>query len=459
MIRNRRSLTDHGNETAREQLLDIAVEAIDRVHPRGTVPAVLQRDGDVLRIEDREYDLSEIDNVYLVGAGKGSGAVAEALLEYVGDHTTDGIVAEKAVQEGTLTAVDDAIDVVEAGHPIPDETSAAAGRRTLELAETTGEDDLVFACITGGASAQLIAPAEGLTVTDLAETTRVLLEAGLRIEEINAVRKRLSKLKGGRLAERLAPAEIVSLIVVDEVAGDPWGPTIGDGTTLENARDVIDRYGLEDRLPDRVVDRLTGDRRRRSLETPTPADLSELGTQIVVLARAADACEAARDAAASRGYEPLVLSTSIEGESREVATVLAGIAREVREFGRPVPPPCVLISGGETTVTVRENAGTGGPNQEYALRTAIEIEGQSGVTALALGTDGTDGPTPVAGGLVDSSTRSRLETAGIDPHARLDSNDATPALEAVDDAVDTGPTWTNVMDLRLTLVETEDCSE
>ena len=447
MIRNRDALVDHGNREARAALLDVATAAVDAVHPRTTVPRAVERDGDRLRVGGRTYDLGAVGDVYVVGGGKGASAVAAELSAILGDRITGGVVAEK--RGGEIEGVADAVDVVAAGHPLPDEASLTAGRRALAVADAAGADDLVFVPITGGASATLAAPAGDCTLADLAATTETLLNAGLRIDEINAVRKHCSAIKGGRLADRIAPATAVTLVVVDEVAGEPWGPTVGDRTTVADALDVLARHDLTEAVPPAVVRHLERGRDGGVAETPTETD-----GHVVVLAGPADAAEAARDRAAALGYEPLILSTTVEGESREVATCLAAIAEEAATYGRPAEPPCVLVSGGETTVRVGGAGGEGGPNQEFALGFALELgTDDTAVTTLALGTDGTDGPTDVAGGLVDATTVPRMDDRGIDARDHLRRHDVTPALRAVDDAVLTGATGTNVMDLRLTLVE------
>jgi hydroxypyruvate reductase len=445
MIRNRDALLDHGNHEARATLLDVATTAVEAVHPRRTVPAAVELNGARLRVGERTYDLDAVGDVYVVGAGKGAAAVAAELSAILDDDVAGGIVAAK---DGSGGGVADAVDVIAAGHPIPDGASLVAGERALTLADAVGPDDLVFVPVTGGASATLVAPAGDLTLDDLATTTETLLSAGLRIDEINAVRKHCSAIKGGRLAERIAPATVVSLVVVDEVAGDPWGPTVGDPTTFADALAVLERHDLTDAVPPAVVRHLR--RGRDGGVTATPTDVAG---HVVVLAGPADAPEAARDRAAALGYEPLILSTTVEGESREVATCLAAVADEAATHGRPAAPPCVLISGGETTVRVDDGGGTGGPNQEFALASALELDDREAVTTLALGTDGTDGPTEVAGGLVDATTVSRMAERGVDARDCLRRHDATPALRAVDDAVVTGPTGTNVMDLRLLLVD------
>jgi glycerate-2-kinase len=448
LIRNRPALTDHGNEQARRTLLDVAGAALDRIHPDRTVPAVLDRDGTTLRVGDRSVDLAGVDDVYILGAGKGSTDVAAAALDALGDRVADAVVAEKRGRERDLERV----DVLGAGHPLPDDESLATGRRLLRLADAAETDDLVVACITGGASAQCVVPADGLSLSDLQTTTEVLLEAGLPIDEVNAVRKHCSALKGGQLARRIGPATLVTLVVVDEVAGEPWGPTVADATTADDALAVLERHDLASEVPDAVIRHLR-DEGPGDPRTPASGAVAELDAETVVLAGAADICEAARDRAAALGYEAAILSTTVEGESRDVARVLRAIAAEVRDYGRPLEPPCILVSGGETTVTVTGDAGQGGPNQEFGLQFAVDAAGMDDVTALALGTDGTDGPTDVAGALVDGSTVPRAEARGLDATSQLDRHDATTLLRQVDDAVDTGGRGTNVMDLRLILVD------
>ncbi|MEF8801075.1 MAG: DUF4147 domain-containing protein [Halolamina sp.] len=449
MIENGETLTDHGNRHVRSDLLDIATQAIAQVQPHTTVPEVVSVDGSTLRLDSRTVDLEDVNDVYLVGAGKGSVDVADALLELLGEHIVDGIVAEKNGQERQLEGV----EVLGTGHPLPDEASLEAGTRILELAKDAGPADLVLVCITGGASAQSVVPAEGVSMADLRTTTDVLLRSGLPIEEINAVRKHLSEIKGGQLAQHIAPATAVTFVVIDEVAGEPWGPTVGDETTFDDALTVLSRHGIEQRVPASVRDHLVSGRESDVPETPGRAALDDIDTFEVILAEPVDACEAAARHAEPLGYEPMILSTSIEGESSEVATVLAGITDEIRTHGRPIEPPCVVVSGGETIVTVRGDAGDGGPNQEFALAYALESSDWADVTLLALGTDGTDGPTEFAGGLVDATTIPRIIEEGEDPWMHLRRHNSSEALDLAGDAVRTGPTGTNVMDLRLLVVE------
>lgn len=449
MFQNIDELTDHGNKEARRKLLDIAETATQRVHPRRTVPTAIKRDGSKLRVADRVFDLTKVEDIYVIGAGKGSVAVVEELERILSNFATDGIVAEKVGQARPI----DIVDVVGAGHPIPDQTSITAGQRALEIIDEAGENDLVFACITGGASAQLVAPAGPLSLEDIRSTTNALLNTGLPIDEINTVRKHLSKLKGGRFTQLAAPSTVVSLIIIDEVAGEPWGPTVPDETSFRDALNVLEHHNVIQAIPESVHTYLQRGMNEPRLETPNESSLSHIDTTEVVLAGPVEACEAARDRVLELGYDPLILSTSIEGESKEVATALAGIVREVRTHDRPIERPCVLITGGETTVNVTGDGGEGGPNQEFALQFAMEIPEVLDVTAIALGTDGTDGPTDIAGGLVDGTTFPQISSRDISPFNHLERNNAAIPLKSVHDAVYTGPTGTNVMDLRLIFVD------
>jgi len=443
MIRDRDSLLDHGRADVRSAALDVVDGALADIQPAEIVPERVTRDGTELRIGEHTYDLDDYDRVAVLGSGKGAVAVVEAVIDRLGDRHDEGLVVEKRGQGRPVEGV----TVLEAGHPIPDDGSLEAGTRTVELAESASDDDLVVACIAGGTSALLAAPADGLELADLAATTEALLDDGAPIDEVNAVRQHLSAVKGGRLADAVAPATLVTLVVVDEPADEPWGPTVPTESTPADAVDVLERRQLRDAVPDGVWDHL----QRRASDGPNwePASVDQ---RVVALAGPADACDAAAERAEASGLTAVVLSSVVEGESREVGTCVAGIAREIRARRRPVEPPCALISGGETTVTVEGDAGEGGPNQEFALSFARTVAGEGPVAALAVGTDGTDGPTTLAGGLVDDRTVERADDRGVDIARALDDHDAATALRELEDAVYTGATGTNVMDLRVVVV-------
>jgi glycerate-2-kinase len=445
---NERTLCDHGNADARADMLAVGAHAVGAVHPENTIPSHVTVAGSTLDVDGVSYDLGAIDDIYVVGAGKGASHLVSTLRTVLGEHLTGGVVVDK---HGQGTPVPDIV-LHESGHPIPDDDGRQAGDAVTELAETATADDLVFACITGGASAQLTAPPDGVSVDDLAALTETLLTAGLPIHEINTVRKHVSEIKGGRLTRLVDPARLVTLVLVDEVAGEPWGPTVGDDTTFADAVAVLRRHGLWTETPAPIRDHLRRGTDGTVPETPAPDALRRPDSRVVVLGDATDLCDAAAAKAAELGYDTRVLSSVLEGESREVGVVLAGIAAEIARRNRPLEPPCVLVSGGETTVTVGDDPGRGGPNQELAVRFVTRLDGLDGVTLLSLGTDGTDGPTTVAGGLVDDGTHTRAADLGIDLSGHVARHDTTAALERLGDAVVTGATGTNVMDLRLLAV-------
>jgi hydroxypyruvate reductase len=341
------------------------------------------------------------------------------------------------------------IEVVEAAHPTPDAAGQAAARRILDLARGLGPDDLALCLISGGGSALLSLPADGIELADKQQVNRALLRSGAAIHEINCVRKHLSAIKAGRLAAAAAPAHVVALIVSDVPGDDPSviasGPTVADASTLAEARAVLARFGIE---PPPAVRALLDD---ASAETPKPGDavFARVDNRIVATPQAA--LEAAAAVAREAGVLPLILGDSIEGEAAEVGRVMAGIARQVALHGQPAPPPCVLISGGETTVTVR-GQGRGGRNVEFLLALAVALNGLPKVFALAGDTDGVDGAEEVAGALVTPDTLARAEALGIDARARLADNDGHGFFEALGDQIVTGPTRTNVNDFRAILI-------
>jgi len=295
-------------------------------------------------------------------------------------------------------------------------------------------------------------PAEGLTLEDKKTVNRLLLKCGATIEEINTVRKHLSKIKGGRLALMIHPAEMVNLIVIDEVAGKPWGPTISDETTFEDAAAVLNKYNLWDIIPENV--RIHLENADQKSETPKEGEFEALCVKAstFILANNADACEAAAEEAERLGYNASILTTSLEGESKDVGIALSAVAREVESECRPIKSPCVIVSGGETTVTLVGEVGEGGRNQELALSASLKIAGSEHIVLASLGTDGTDGPTDLAGAIVDGYTVSRAQQMGIDLVSELKNHNSSYVFRKLGDALYTGPTATNVMDLQVIVV-------
>jgi hydroxypyruvate reductase len=380
----------------------------------------------------------------VVGAGKASAAMAQAF-ERHWDGPLTGLVVTRYGHAVPCAR----IEIVEAAHPVPDAKGAAAAARMLDMVSGLGAEDLVIALISGGGSALLAAPAPGLTLADKQAVTKRLLASGADIAEMNCVRKHLSAVKGGRLAAAAAPARVVTLLISDVPGDDPAviasGPTVADATSFADARAILARYAIDP--PPSVRAHLE----RAQDETPKPGDPRLARSETILIATPQRSLEAAAAATAAAGIRPLILGDSIEGESREVARVMAGIARQVRRYGQPAPAPCALISGGETTVTVR-GKGRGGRNVEFLLALAVALRGLEGVHAVAGDTDGVDGAAEVAGAFLDPTTWSRAHAQGVDPLARLADNDGHGFFEALGDRLVTGPTLTNVNDFRALLV-------
>lgn len=436
---------------ARKDAVAIFQAGVKAVDPVVAVRRHVQRQGNSLKIGGRPYNLADFENIFVIGAGKASAAMAEPLEEILGDRLASGFLNVKYGHSRPLSRV----RVNEAGHPLPDEAGWRGAEKIIELLRSTGEKDLVIFLISGGGSALLPAPAAGLTLEDEQQVTNLLLKCGATIHEINAVRKHISRVKGGQLARLAHPAALVSLILSD-VIGDRLdsiasGPTVPDESTFEDCRRILEKYGLTARIPPAVLDHLEKGGRREIAETPKPGDPAFDRTQNVIVASNAQAVEAAAEKARALGYNSLVLSTFIEGETRETARMHTALAKEIIRSGRPVRRPACLISGGETTVTIH-GPGLGGRNQEFSLAAAIEIDGLDDVVVLSGGTDGTDGPTDAAGAIADSTTARRGRALGLEPEPYLRNNDSYHFFQPLGDLLVTGPTFTNVMDLHLVLV-------
>jgi glycerate 2-kinase len=389
--------------------------------------------------------------VVVTGAGKASGAMAVAAEAALGDRIADGLVV---VKDG-YRAPTRRIRLVEAGHPVPDARGEAAAREICTLAEATRPEDLLLVLVSGGGSALTPAPVPPITLGDKQAMTRLLLAAGANINQLNAVRKHCSLLKGGQLARAAAPARLLALLLSD-VIGDPLdviasGPTAPDASTFGDALEILDRFDLRARTPASILERLERGRRGEIPETPKPDDPVFRAVTNTVIGNNFLVVNAAAARARAIEYTPHVVTRALEGETREVARALVGLARQIREGRGPVPPPACVIAGGETTVTVR-GEGLGGRCQEFALAAALELEGVDGVVVLAAGTDGTDGPTDAAGAIADGMTVVRARQHGHDPRHRLDDNDSNPVFAALGDLVVTGPTNTNLLDLYLVMV-------
>ena len=392
-------------------------------------------------------DVSRYRHIYVVGAGKAAAAMARATERVLGRRVTAGLLNVKYGHAAPLRR----IELNECGHPVPDQRGVEGARRIAELAAGAGADDLVLCLISGGASALLPLPADPVTLDEKQEVTKLLLACGANIHEINAVRKHISQIKGGQLARLAYPARVLSLMLSDVIGDDldviGSGPTAPDGSMFTGARAVLEKYGILAQAPAPIRDRLQRGSRGEIAETPKPGDRLFARVRNVVIGSNRLAVDASAARARALGFHTLVLSTFVEGETREVARMHAAIAKEIVHAGRPLKPPACVITGGETTVTLRGD-GLGGRNQEFVLSAALDIAGLPNVVVLSAGTDGSDGPTDAAGAIADGRTATRKPGA----QDFLARNDAYRYFESLGDLIVTGPTNTNVMDVHLILV-------
>lgn len=392
----------------------------------------------------KRRDLDRYERIFVAGAGKAGGTMALAAEKVLGKRIFAGCVA---VKDGD-TAKCLRIELRPCGHPVPDERGVEAAQRIAQLCAQARARDLVIFLASGGASALTPYPAPPITLAEKQATTKLMLASGATIHELNALRKHISLFKGGQLARMAAPAHVVSLILSDVVGDDLGvigsGPTAPDDSTFEIALDVLDRYGLRAKVPASVRERLEAGRG----ETPKPGNALFQSVENIIVGNNQKSLEAAARAAKNLGYRTLILASTIEGETRDVARMHAAIARQIRASGQPLRPPACVISGGETTVTIR-GSGKGGRNQEFALAAAIDIAGLENTLIMSSGTDGTDGPTDAAGAMADGETSRRSKRSAREA---LAENDSYPFFAELGDLVMTGPTGTNVMDLHVVLV-------
>ena len=465
--------------TARRPILAVLDAALDAVDPFAAVQNVLQRQDETLTVADPSasepapaltYDLRRYRRIFVVAAGKAAAPMSSAVETILQDRISGGLAVTKydhAQPADPSSTTQSTIRVVEAGHPLPDEAGVIAGKEMLALVEQAGADDLVIALLSGGGSALLVAPAPeftgnsgqtypALTLSDMQAMTDALLACGATINEMNCLRKHTSAAKGGQLARSAAPATLLTLALSD-VIGSPLdviasGPTVPDVSTWADAWAIVEKYGLTTALPQVILNRLQAGLAGDIPDTPKPQDPAFAASNTLVVADNRTAASAALAKATELGYNTILLSTYVEGEAAEVAKVLVALGREVQDSGLPVPAPACLILGGETTVSLGDNPGQGGRNQELALAASLALQHLPGITVVSLATDGTDGPTDSAGGLADNGTVHRGERAGLSAADHLRRHDAYPYLRAANDLLLTGPTQTNVNDLLFVFV-------
>ncbi|UCH21583.1 MAG: glycerate kinase [Deltaproteobacteria bacterium] len=437
-------------EKMREDAVNIFYAGLEAVEPNAAVKNHCRLNDHRLSVGDRTYDLSKFNNLFVIGAGKASAPMASAIEDLVGQRITRGIVNVKYEHIADLKRV----KLIEAGHPVPDENGAKGSGAILSLANDAGKNDLILCLMSGGGSALLPLAAEGLTLNDKQNTIKVLLACGATIHEINAIRKHTSNIKGGRLARAAYPATLISLILSDVVGDDldviASGPTVPDSSTFGDCMEIFRKYEIIDKLPDSVVRHIEAGISGKIDETPKIGDPAFDNVNNVIVGSNFEAVTAAEKKAKNLGYNTLILSSMIEGETKHVAHVHGAIAREIIKTGNPLPPPACILSGGETTVTIT-GKGLGGRSQEFALAAALDISGSEDIVVLCGGTDGTDGPTDAAGAVADSGSVTRAREMGMNPRQYLSNNDSYNFFKTLGDLFITGPTNTNVMDLRITI--------
>lgn len=424
--------------------LDCILTGIEAAQPENVINSQVEVNNAVLSINETEYDLDQFSRVLVIGGGNAAGRVAKSLEELIQRHITDGIIVTDNPVELS------AISCVQGSHPVPNQSAVEGTKQVLDLARAADKDDLIITIITGGGSALLPAPVNNISLSELQEVTSNLLTSGATIGEINTVRKHLSAIKGGQLARAAAPARAVGLVFSDVVGNDlstiASGPLASDETTFNDALTVLDWYEITP--PESVYMHLDQGRQGKCEETPTSDMQCFDRVDTHILADNRTAIQAAENYATDKGYETLILSSSIRGEAREVAKVHVGVAEEIISSGHPVEPPAVLLSGGETTVTV-QGSGDGGPSQEFAVSAALEIDDPR-IIVSSVDTDGIDGSVNVAGGIVDKSVKEKLSHRKL--RSALNCNDAYKVLESVNATIKTGQTGTNVNDLRAIVV-------
>jgi hydroxypyruvate reductase len=435
-------------------------EAIFRAGLRAADPAtaiqrLCRREKDQLWIGDACFNLTRVERILVVGAGKATATMARAVEAIMGDRISGGVISVKYGHTVPLGY----IDTVEAGHPLPDANGLAASQKIMALVAGAQPRDLIVVLLSGGGSALLPLPASGITLADKQTVTDLLLAHGATIHEINAIRKHLSGVKGGRLAQAAAPAAMVALILSDVVGDDldviASGPTVPDSSTFADCLEIVRRHAIFPDLPPGVRAHLEAGAAGQIEETPKADTHTWEHVRHLVVGSNGLALAAAAHEAQARGYAPHMLSARIEGETHSVARMHAAMAREVLTSSRPLPPPACILSGGETTLHVKGN-GKGGRNQEFALTAALGIDGAESVVILSAGTDGTDGPTDAAGALADHATVRRARQEGLDIHRYLANNDSYPFFKTLGDLIVTGPTGTNVMDMNVILIRAKE---
>jgi len=454
-IRNKAQLVENGettlNREARKLALTSLETALNAADPKQMLKSQLLLDDSTLNVDKLSFNLEKLKRIYVVGGGKASGSMAEAIEAILGERITDGLVNVPHDSKNKTSR----IELHEANHPVPDEAGVEGTRRMLNIAEQAERNDLIICLISGGGSSLMPLPRGNISLADKREMTQALLKSGATINEVNTVRKHISDFKGGWLAKKAYPATILNLILSD-VVGDPLdfiasGPTVPDSTTFKEAVGVLKKYGLWATAPESIKKLLSKGRKGIIPETPKAVDEAFKRVYNVVVGNNRSSSLVAREQLKTGGLNTLLLTATMEGEARHVGVMLASIAREVSVSANPVPKPAGIVAGGETTVTVT-GKGLGGRNQELALAAASRLKGSEGTVLASLSTDGIDGPTDAAGAIIDGKTVVRAVKMGLAPEKFLAKNDSYHFFSGLGDLILTGPTGTNVNDVSVIVV-------
>lgn len=459
-IKNVGRLLQEGDVESKRIVLDITEKTLQKLDAGARIRSIMHRDGALLQIGGKTWDLSKKRHVYMIGAGKACNAMAMAVDDILGEYLTKGFAIVKIAEE------EDSYhntEVFVGGHPIPNAEGLRACQKILEVVDQAGEDDLFITLMSGGSSALMSCPVPGITLEDEMLTTDIMLKSGAGIMEINAIRRHISQMNGGNLAKRIrsAGAEMIGFSIFDVVGYPPTGdisipyvhltgsPIGADDTTLDDARKVMERYHVKDRLPQSVVQYLMNCGPEGETVKAFP-EFTYYGLNSLP-----DSCRYAKEIAEDMGLNAVIFSSFLEGESKDVGTMFASLAREIQAYGNPVKAPCVIISAGETTTRITDNReikGHGGPGQELVVGFALSAHKAPGACMLSIDSEGTDGTTPLAGGITDSQTFGRAERTHTDLYAALRGHACYEALEALDCGVLTGNTGTNVCDFNVLYV-------
>jgi hydroxypyruvate reductase len=442
-------LRDHPWAAPVEEILTACLEAVD---PYRAIQKTLRRRGDTLTLNSHSLSLSDVQNVYLIGVGKACLGMAEAAVEQLGPHLSGGILIPKAQPELSIPDFPSSLEIYPAGHPVPDERGVEAAQAVIDLLQTTTEQDLVIVLISGGGSALLTAPVNGVSLSDLQDLNRALLASGANIQEINTLRKHLSRLKGGKLAREAAPARVWTLILSDVIGNSldsiASGPTVPDPTTYPMALKVLDGYRLRKHIPEAILTHLSEGARGKIPETPKPGEDCFQDTEQIIIADNSTALQAGAEKARKLGFATQIISAQLEGEARKAGKDLAQRLKESISPAAQAGRPLCLLAGGETTVTLGENpVGKGGRNLELALSAVEPLAGLEDIALITLATDGEDGPTDAAGAIVTGDTQVHAETVSLSPSAYLLRHDSYSFFQTLERLILTGPTGTNVNDL------------